>query len=121
MPGPARHRQTAAALAADRPEDGVEVALQVGDLDIDAHLGLEADLDLAQVQDALDFGVELVARHAVAGDAVAEHAAQALVGLEDGAGVALAAQLIGRGQTGRPAADDGDPLAGVRRGRRRSR
>ena len=75
------------------------------------------DLDLAHVQDALDLGIKLVARNAIAGNAVPEHATQALVRLEDGAGMALAAQLIGRRQTRRAATDDGDALAGVWRRR----
>ena len=114
--GPARHRQAAAALAPNGPQNGVVVLLQGLDADVLANLGVQLDLDLAHIQDALDLGIELVAGHAVAWDTELEHAAEPDVGLEDGAGVALAAQLIGRGQAGGPAADDGDALAAVRSG-----
>lgn len=109
---PAGYRKSATALAAQGPEDGVIVLFQVRDLDVGAYLGAELDLD-AHGDDAVDFRVQLLARHAIAGDAVAEHAAEPGVGLEDGAGVAHAAQLVGRRQPRGPTADDGDLLAGV--------
>ena len=52
--------------------------------DVGADAALELDLD-AEVEDALDFGVEHVARRAVARNAVAHHAAEELVVVEDGA------------------------------------
>ena len=64
-------------------------------------------------QDALDFRVELIARRAVAGDAVAHHAAELVVRLEDRDRVALAAQEIGRREAGGAAADHGDFLARI--------
>ena len=78
---------------------------------------LQARLD-AQVEDALDLGVEHFARRAEARDAVAHHAAELLVLVEDRDGVALLRELVGAGQAGRPAADHGDLLAGRRLGRR---
>ncbi len=77
---------------------------------------LHARLD-AQVEDALDFGVEHFARRAEAGDAVAHHAAEEFMLVEDGDIVALERQLVGRRQAGGTAADDGDLLAGLLRRR----
>jgi hypothetical protein len=54
-------------------------------------------------------------RGTVAGDAVAEHAAQFVVIIEHGGGDALAAQLVGRGHAGGAAADDGDLLVAGQR------
>ena len=47
------------------------------------------------------------------GDAVAQQAADAVGALEHGDAVAGAVQLIGRGEAGRPGADDRDALAGA--------
>ncbi len=63
-----------------------------------------------------DLRVQLLARHTVTGYAVAEHTAEPLVRLEDGAGMTHAAQLVGGRQTGGTAADDSDFLAGIRTG-----
>jgi hypothetical protein len=75
-------RQRAAGLGTEAEEDGVEVLVDLLHRDIDTDLGLEPDVD-AQVEDALDFGVEHITRRAVARDAVAHHAAEVLVVVED--------------------------------------
>ena len=75
-------------------------------------------VSIAEVEDALDLGVEDVARRAEARDAVAHHAAQVLVVVEDGDRVPLERQLVGAGEPGGTAAQHGDLLAGGRRGLR---
>ncbi len=55
--------------------------------------------------------VEHVARRAIAGNAVAHHAAEFGARLEYRAGMALAAQVIGAGEAGDAAADEGHALA----------
>jgi len=109
----ARHGQRRAALRADADEDGVELLLQLLHGHVDADLGVHAGLD-AHVEDALDLPVEHIARRPVAGDAVAHHATQLLVRIEDRHGMPHAAQLVGRAETGRTAADAGHLLACIR-------
>ena len=65
----------------------------------------------------LEAAVEDVLLQLEVGNAVAQQAADAVVLLEDGDGVAGAAQLLRGGQACRAAADDGDALAGVVLGR----
>jgi hypothetical protein len=108
----AGERQGTAGLGAEAEEDRVVAGTQLFQGDIGADAGLEVHFD-AEVEDALDFGVERVARRAVAGDAVAHHAAEEFVLVEDGAAVALERQVVGRREAGRAAADDGDLLAGL--------
>ena len=52
--------------------------------------------------------VEKFTRRTVAGYAIAEHAAELVVFVDDGAGDAFASQLVCRGQSGRPATDYGN-------------
>src|SRR5262245_38935944 len=92
---PAGHRQRPTLLRANGPEDGVELLLQVGDGHVLAGAGVEPDFD-AHIDDALDLSVEHIARRAVAGDAVAHHAAKLLGSLEDRHAVTSAAQEVGR-------------------------
>ena len=66
----------------------------------------------AEVEDAVDLGIEDLLGQAILGDAVAHHAAERWLGVEMWA-VAEAAQEIGGRQTARSAADDSDLLAGV--------
>ena len=76
----------------------------------------DAGLDLdPQRRDGADLLVEHRVGQPVGGDAVAQHAARLGPGLEDGHGVALLAQVEGRGQPGRTRPDDGHPAAGVGR------
>jgi len=65
----------------------------------------------AQIDNALDFTVEDVARGTETRDAIAHHAAQQFVVITDGAAVAFEGQLIGGSQAGGTAADDGNFLA----------
>ncbi len=57
--------------------------------------------------------------HLELGDAIPQQAADAVVALEDGDGVAGTGQLLCGGQAGGPGSDDGDGLAGQLFGRQR--
>ena len=109
-------RQCAARLGAHAEEHRVEILVDLlhGDVGADACLHFRGH---AQVQDALDLGVQDVARRAEARDAVAHHAAEFLAFVEDGDRVALEGELVGHRQAGRAAADDGHLLAGGEVGR----
>jgi len=104
------HRQGPAALRAQAQEDGIEVGLDLRQRDVGADAAGHAGLH-AEVEDALDLGVEHGARRAKAGDAVTHHAAELSALVEDGYRVALLRQLVGRRQTRRTGADDGHLLA----------
>jgi hypothetical protein len=65
----------------------------------------------------LDAAIDDVLFQLEVGNAVAQQAADAVVLLIDGDGVAGAAQLLRGGQAGGTAADDGDALAGGLLGR----
>ena len=56
--------------------------------------------------------LEVLLLHLEVGDAVAQQAADAVVALVDGDGVAGARELLGGGEAGGAGADDGDGLAG---------
>ena len=116
------HRQVARHGGADGEHDGVVAVAQLlaGDVDADVDAGAEPGaLGLHLGQPAVEDGL----LHLELGDAVAQQAAELVVPLVDGDGVAGAGQLLGGGQAGRAGADDGDGLAGepVRRLRRRPR
>ena len=108
----AGHRQRRAGLGAGAEEHCVELVAQLVERQVDADLDLGAHLD-ADIDDALDLAVEDVAWGAVAGNAIAHHAAELVVLLEHGAGVAHAPELVGAGEARRPAADQRHLLAGV--------
>ena len=108
-------RQRPPLLRADRPEDRVEIALELLDRHVAPDLDAAARLDVAEREDPVDLGVEHVARRAVAGDAEAHHAAELVVRLEDHDRMALVAQEMRRREAGRAAADHRDLLAGQRR------
>ena len=95
----AGHRQRPAGLRAHAEEHRVEVLADLLQRDVGADPALQARLD-AEVEDALDLGVEHLARRAEARDAVAHHAAEVLVLVEDGDRVALE-RAAGRRTTGR--------------------
>ena len=83
---------------------------------------VDADVRVGQEDDAfglhlLDAAIDDVLFKLEVGNAVAQQAADAVVLLVDGDGVAGAAQLLRGGQTGGSAADDGDALAGGLLGR----
>ncbi len=90
------HGERRSALRAGSDEHRVVIALQFIERDVHADLDACAHLD-PQVENALDFAVEHVARRAIAGNAVAHHAAEFGARLEYRAGVAFAAQEIGGG------------------------
>ena len=90
----ARAGQRAAGLGAEAEEHRVELGADLihGDLGADAagQPGLHAD-----VEDALDLRIENIARRAKAGNAVAHHAAEFRMLVENGDLVPLAPQLVG--------------------------
>ena len=91
--------------------DGIELVAQAGKLlAVDGAVELNVDTG---AQDPVDLGLQALARQAVAGDAVAQHAAQVVALLIDGHLVAHHGQVVGTGKASRAAADHGDALAGV--------
>ena len=104
--------QSATAPAAKRPEHRVELFLDVRDRDLAPDAGLHTRLN-AHLDDAVDLVIQLVPGNPVAGDAVAHHAAELFILVEDGHGVTLAAQLVCRRHAGGAAANDCNPLACV--------
>ena len=113
----ARHRERASALAPDRPQDRVVLRLDL----LDAHVVPDPDreprFNTAEGEDAIDLVVEEPPRGAIAGDAVAHHAAERLVVVVDRALVSAPAELVRGGEPGRTAADDRDALARLALGR----
>ena len=69
-------------MGPDGEVDGIVLVAQ-GAQPVAVHGGVELDVD-ATIQDPLDLGIELRARQAVVGNAVAEHAAQVGALLVDG-------------------------------------
>ena len=110
-PGIGRSRGTVAPVAID---DGVVPAAQLLPRDVraDGDAGAEPGaLGLHLLQPA----VQLLFFHLEVGDAVAQQAADLVVALVHGHGVAHAGQLLGGGEPGGAGADDGDRLAGQAR------
>ena len=91
----ARTGQCAAGLGAEAEEHRVELGADLIHRDLGADAAGQPGLH-ADVEDALDFGVEDVARRAKARNAVAHHAAELGMLVENGDLVPLAPQLIGR-------------------------
>ena len=79
------------------------------DGEVDAAALVEAQVD-AEGADLVDLALQHVVRHAVVGDADAQHAAGHRQRLEDRGLVAVLRQVAGRRHAGRAAADDGDLL-----------
>ena len=71
----------------------------------------QADID-PHAQDGADLVIKHILGDLVVGDAVAQHAAELGGGLEDRDIVALAGKVVGAGQAGGTAADNGDLFAG---------
>ena len=90
---------------------GIELVAQTGEL-LAAHGVVELHVD-AGAQDPVDLGLQALARQTIAGDAVAQHAAQVVALLKNGHLVAHHGQVVGTGKAGRAAADHGDALTGV--------
>jgi hypothetical protein len=103
-------RQAAARLAADGPQYRVVFFFEFFDSDVAADTRSHARIDMPHFEDTVDFMIEESARGAVTGNAVAEHAAEFVMLVEDGAGDTLAPQLVGCRQAGRPAADNCNPV-----------
>ncbi len=109
--GEAVHGELAAAVGAQAQEDRVVALAQLVQADVAAHAGAGAHLH-PHVDDPLDLAVDHLPRAAVGGQAVLHHAAELLVGLEDGDGMPAPAELVGGGQTAGTGADHGHLLAG---------
>ncbi len=112
----ARHGQRTAVLAANGPEDGVVVLLQLLNAHIAPDPRAESGLDVAHVENALNLVIEERPRSSVAGDPVAQHAAEGFVLVKNGAAVTHAPKLIGGAQAGGTATHDGNSLAALRFG-----
>src|SRR5271165_3157224 len=103
------NRQRTPLLRADGPEDRVEIALERLNRDVAPDLDPATRLDGPELEHAFDLCVEHVARRAVAGNAETHHASELVVRIEDHDRMALAAQEMRRSETGRSAADNGNP------------
>ena len=98
-------------MGTDGQVDGIELVAQASELlAVDGVVELNVDTG---AQDPVDLGLKTLARQAVAGNAIAQHAAQVVALLKDGHLVAHHGQVVGAGKTGRAAADHGDALTGV--------
>ena len=112
----ARRVQPAADVLAEGEEDRVVAAGQlVQGPAVRADPDAAADLDAAQVQQLGDLSVEDLLGQVPGGDAGPQHAPGLVQGLEDDAGVALAAQVVGAAEAAGTRAHDGHRLA-VQRG-----
>ncbi|MCX7007264.1 MAG: hypothetical protein NTY53_08445, partial [Kiritimatiellaeota bacterium] len=106
---------------ADGNEDGVELAARFAleQLARILHLRAGARLD-AHIEDALDLAIEHVGGQTVARNAIAQHAAQLGLRIENRDGIAEPAQIERDGHARRAATDHGD-LLGPRLARRGQR
>ena len=99
------------AMGTDGQIDGIELVAQADKLlAVDGVIELNVD---AGAQDPIDLGLQALARQTIAGDAVAQHAAQVVALLKNGHFVAHHGQVVGAGKTGRAAADHSDAPTGV--------
>ena len=98
-------------MGTDGQVDGIELIAQASEL-LAVHGVVEFHID-AGAQDPVGLGLQALARQTIAGDAVAQHAAQVVALLKDGHLVAHHGQVVSTGKTGRAAADHGDALTGV--------
>ena len=98
-------------MGADGDVQAVMLLPELVEGDILAYLHAGLDFN-AQGQDGVDLRVQLLPGEAVAGDAVAHHAAQLGLLLVDRDLVAHEGQVVGGGETAGTAADDGNGLAG---------
>ncbi len=98
-------------MSANGQVDGIELVAQAGKLlAVDGVIELNVD---AGAQDPVDLGLQALARQTVAGNAIAQHAAQVVALLKDGHLMTHHGQVVGTGKAGRAAADHGDALTGV--------
>ena len=93
-------------------EHGIEVLAQLAQRPGLADDGVDLDGD-AQTAQPIDLLLHDVLGQPEFRDAVDEHPARGVEGLEDGHLVAGLGELSGGGQAGRPGADDGDAAAGI--------
>ena len=114
-PFPAGYGKTTAALAPQRPQQGIELLLDFFNGDFPADTGLHPQL-YTHVNDTLQFMVQLVAGNTVPGDAVAHHATKLLVLVEQGDRMPLASQLESCSHTCGATADNGYLFTGIRTG-----
>ena len=97
-------------VRADRKERGVEPALLHGLLNV-GDFAVQVQVD-AELQNSFDFKIKNVPGKAVLGNAEAHHAARDRAGLVDLDRVPEPGEVIGRGQAGRPRANDENSFAG---------
>ena len=98
-------------MGTDGQVDGIELIAQASEL-LAVHGVVEFHVD-AGAQDPVNLGLQALARQTIAGDAVAQHAAQVVALFKDRHLMAHHGQVVGTGKAGRAAADHGDALAGV--------
>src|SRR5215210_2781124 len=106
----ARHVEVASLQGADGEDDGVELALELFCGRVLADVGVGAELDALLFHDG-DATVDDPLFDLVVGNAVPEEAPDLIVLLEDDCRMPGPVELLRRRQPGRPAPDDGDPLA----------
>ena len=107
----ARKAELLIAVGTNGQIDGIELVAQAGKL-LAVHGVVELNVD-AGAQDPVDLGLQTLARQTIAGDAVAQHAAQVVTLLKDGHLMTHHGQVVSAGKAGRAAADHGDALTGV--------
>ena len=115
---PAGHRQVARGFRTDRQDDGVIILQQLLDRNIlaDMAVGMELDAFGAHLADA---AIDDRLLQLEIGDAVTQQTADARRLLEYRDIMADARQLLRAGQARRARSDDGELLAGARRGDQR--
>src|SRR5208283_2365847 len=104
-------RQIAGMLSAAREKDGVVGFGERFDGDVAADVGVGVEDDALGAH-LLDAAVDHALFELEVGNTVAKQAADAVILLVDGDHVAGAAKLLGCGEAGGAAANDGDALAG---------
>src|SRR5207248_2511318 len=109
-------RQVARHACTDCEHDRVVALAQLRDVEIDADVDAEAELD-ALLRELREAPLDDVLLDLEVRDAEPEQAAARLVALEDGHRVSRAVELLRAGEACGPAADDRDGLSGSRRRR----
>ena len=110
-----RHREVAPRGGPAGEHDGVDRRQQHLDVDGVADAGVGAELGAFGFHLG-EAPLEMVLLHLELGDPVAQQPTDAVGALEHDDVVAGAGELLGGGETGRPRADDGDPLTGLHAG-----
>ena len=107
----ARKAELLVAVGTDGQVDGIELIAQAGKF-LAVHGVVEFHVD-AGAQDPVNLDLQALTRQTIAGNAVAQHAAQVVTLLKNRHLVAHHGQVVGTGKAGRTAADRGDALTGV--------